>query len=91
MRILFAIIPMCLILAGCGDSKVREFRGEFIEGCMSTSEKTSAKRAMCNCVFDKMQDRYSRDQLLGIRTGDVPNDFSNFIPQAMLSCLKENL
>ncbi|MDN0076080.1 hypothetical protein QU481_14415 [Crenobacter sp. SG2303] len=56
---------------------------------MSTDEKNSEKHAMCSCVFEKMEDKYTKDQLLEMKNGIIPKDFSSFAAQATLSCIAE--
>lgn len=80
------IIMSTLVFSGCGDSKIREIRGKFIDGCKSGG----VKKDVCVCLFDKMQDKYTRDQLLDMKIGVVPSGFIEFSAQATLSCVREN-
>lgn len=79
-------IATAIMLTGCGDSRVREVRGEFIEGCTSGG----TKRDVCACIFKKIEGQYSADQILDMKIGIVPNGFVEFTTQASLQCVKDN-
>ena len=52
------LIISALFLSGCGDSKIREMRSEFVDGCKSSGMKMN----VCSCVFSKMQEEYTKSQ-----------------------------
>lgn len=69
------LIISALFLSGCGDSKIREMRSEFVDGCKSSGMKMD----VCSCVFSKMQEEYTRDQLLDMKIGVIPNGLMDFL------------
>lgn len=74
-----------MAIAGCGDSRIRELRGQFIEGC-----KTNAPRNVCACIFEKIESNYSKDQILDIKIGILPKEFSEFTTKSAMQCTREN-
>jgi hypothetical protein len=75
-----------LVITGCGNSKIRELRAEFIEGC----KHGGASRDVCSCVFDKMENNYSEDQLLDLKIGVIPIDFPEFTTKSTIQCTRDN-
>lgn len=75
-----------LLLAGCGDSRIRELRAEFIDGC----KFQGGKRDVCACVFDKIEDEYSTDTLLDMKIGVIPRNFENVLTKSTLQCVRDN-
>lgn len=75
-----------LLITGCGDSRIRELRAEFIDGCKSQG----AKRDVCACIFDKIEDTYSTDALLDMKIGVIPHKFGDFVAQSTLQCVRDN-
>lgn len=83
----FLLVFIFMILAvGCGDSDVRELRGEFIDSCKTLG----LKRDICSCIFEKVEDNYTKDQLLGLKNGILPKDYSEFTTKATMVCLRED-
>lgn len=80
------LIISALFLSGCGDSKIREMRSEFVDGCKSSGMKMD----VCSCVFSKMQEEYTKDQLLDMKIGVIPNGFDGFSIKSTRSCIREN-
>jgi hypothetical protein len=74
------------MLVGCGDSKIRELRSEFTKGCQSTG----GKKAVCSCVFEKLEHKYSREELLDLANGGRPEGFVDFTLSATLQCARDN-
>lgn len=86
-KLIHTFITFCLFLIiGCGDSKIREMRGEFIEGC----RHGGASRDVCSCTFEKIEDNYTKEQLSGISIGKLPPNFAEFTIDSELQCQKEN-
>lgn len=81
------LITSCLVsLISCGDSKINELRGEFIEGCRSGG----ASRDVCSCTFEKIEGNYTKEQLLDTRTGALPPNFAEFAIDSSIQCQREN-
>jgi hypothetical protein len=82
-NILLLVLALPLI-CGCG-GKIRELRAEFIEGC----KNTGGSKNVCSCVFDKMQDNYSEEELLRMKVGVLPKGFIEFSGKSTLQCMKD--
>jgi hypothetical protein len=57
-----------------------------MEGCKSAG----SKNAVCDCAFDKIENEYTRDQLLDMKIGIIPKDFGEFMVKATLGCVRES-
>lgn len=81
------LITSCLIsLVSCGDSKINEIRGEFIEGCRNGG----ASRDVCSCTFEKIKDNYTKEQILDVKVGKLPPRFAEFVIDSSIQCQKED-
>ncbi len=80
------LIISALFLSGCGDGKIREMRSEFVEGCKSSGMKTD----VCSCIFSKIQEEYTKDQLLDMKIGVIPKGFNEFSIKSTRTCIREN-
>lgn len=84
MKIILTLFSIVL-LSACGDTKINELRGEFIEGCKSSKILGSSE---CKCIFKKYQEKYSREQLLNMNRGIMPSDISEFTAASTMQCVE---
>ena len=84
------VLILCLLasLTACGDSKMREVRSAFMEGCASGAG--SQQHAACRCTFDQIEAHYSREQILDMENNILPDGFPEFAFRAMASCSKKD-
>jgi hypothetical protein len=59
-KILGVVFAISTALAGCDSSRIREFRGAFIQACRGNH----FERDQCSCMFDEIRKKYKDDQLL---------------------------
>jgi hypothetical protein len=54
-KLLLSLLLFTTLLAsGCGDNKIREMRGAFIEGC----KNGGLSKDICKCIFSKYEATY---------------------------------
>jgi hypothetical protein len=82
--IFLLIMPM--LLSGCGDSRIRELRGAFIESC----EHSGPSKEVCKCIFAKYEKVYTNDQLLDTKIGKIPSDFMDVTMKSTAQCVRDN-
>lgn len=73
---------IALLVSGCGDSEINKLRSAFIDGCKSSG----VPKDVCSCSFDKTEENYTKNQLLQMNKGVIPEGFLDFQLKAMLSC-----
>lgn len=75
----------CMSLSACGQSAIDKAEDQFVSGC----EQGGADASACTCVFDKMEDKYGKDQMLSVAQSGwnrVPPDFGQSMARAVLQC-----
>lgn len=83
---LFGMLIVTVALTGCGDSKIKELRSQFTKGCQSGG----TSKAICSCAFDKIEQKYSRNDLAAVADGRLPQGFAAFALEASLQCARDN-
>ena len=51
---------MLTSLAACSDSKATKIKGDFLAGCV----QSGASKAICFCVYEKIEKKYTTQDLL---------------------------
>ena len=79
--LLGAVLLVPMLLAGCGDSA---FKKQFVSNC----ERGGAPNSVCECVYDKLMDSYTEEEIKALQQSNreqVTRFFDDMI-QATRQC-----
>ena len=80
------ILPLAL-MAGCSEDPASKVRSDFLAGC-----SREAPMGMCKCIFNKIEDQYSAEELASINRGGQGTrleSISHDIVRAAKECRRE--
>ena len=98
MTKIIVLITLELITISCGPKKwSKEFRQEFISGCMETATITTGNEAKsiiyCSCALEKMQEKYDeetyRKEELKMYLGNATSEFMDYFVDTVSDCAVE--
>ena len=91
MKRLFFFLTTTLLIS-CGNSKIypEQVRENFIKGCAA---KVQGNTALCDCLFEKIQGKYSFSEYVKIeeqmKAGQTSQEFLHFVDSVTLGCYKQ--
>ena len=82
MRAIFLALT-AVVLVACSRSEFDQLRREYLAGCTGNG----ATDEMCECSFDKLQEKYPPEVMVGInRRGIPPDGFANDVVHSQMLC-----
>jgi hypothetical protein len=93
MKQLLAIFLLSFLVSSCGPGKgyPAEVKDNFVKGCAA---KANGNTALCDCVFEKIRERYSYKEFVdmenNMKKGIRSQPFMNFVDSSTRRCVAEN-
>ena len=92
MKSIVVFIMISFFLGACSDPKTypAEVRDNFVNACCKKNEDL---RPMCNCMFDKIKDKYTYKEYVDLeqkmKAGETPQEFLDFTNEATAACTEQ--
>lgn len=93
MKSILSILLLAFLFISCGPGKEypAEVKANFVKSCAA---KANGNSALCECMFEKIKERYTYKQFVDmendLKKGIQSQPFMNYMDSASRQCLADN-